>query len=138
MINSITHPCDQNRKFYIIGDVPHLIKNLVQSLRNNRIIVFDDCIVDRYSLRSSTAKCSDINDLFKLQKDDLLKLAPKLKSHMFRPNNFQKMNVPVSLYLIGSNVSTGLFYMFSELRPKDQEKSTYETTAWFCQVITTW
>lgn len=136
--NFITHPCDPDRKFWIIADVAHLLKNIVQGLRNNDVIVFDDAIVKAYNLEGNTVQCKDIFDLFDVQKDDALKLAPKLKSHMLNPNNFQKMNVPVSTNLIGKNVSTGLYFMFTELKPKDRVGNTYLTTAWFCQIITKW
>lgn len=92
----------------------------------------------QYNLEGNTVQCKDIFDLFEVQKDDELKLAPKLKSHILNPNNFEKMNVPVSTKLIGSNVSTGLYYLYTELKPKDRDGSTYLTTAWFCQVIMKW
>lgn len=110
----------------------------MQGLRNNEIITFDAHIVDEYGLDGNTVQCKDIVDLFDKQKDDVLKLAPHLKSHMLNPNNFQKMNVPVSTNMVGANVSTGLYFMYTELQPKDRKGNTYLTTAWFCQVITTW
>lgn len=138
VVNFITHPCDPNRKFWIMADVPHLLKNIVQGFRNHDVITFDDTIVKAYNLEGNTVQCKDICDLFDVQKDDQLKLAPKLKSHVLNPNNFEKMNVPVSTNLIGSNVSTGLFFLHTELMPKDRNGSTYLTTAWFCQIITKW
>ncbi len=81
--NFIEHPCDPSLKFWIIADVPHLLKNIVQGLRNNDIITFSDKIVKDYDLTGNTVRCKDIFDLFELQQNDSLKLAPKLKSHSF-------------------------------------------------------
>lgn len=130
----ISHPCDQKQKFYIIADAPHLIKRfamiaanrsnfwllltlhnfflrIVQGILNNNIVTFDDCIVKAYNLSSNSVRSDDFFELFTKQEDDQLKVAPKLKSHILSPNNFQKMNVPVSTNLIGSNVSTGLYFL---------------------------
>lgn len=124
--NSIPHPCDPNRRFWIFADVPHLLKNIVQNIRNNEVVVFDKHIVEEFDLKSDRLKCSDFFELYEIQEHDQLKLA------------FQKMNVPVATSLIGSNVSTGLFYMYASLSPKEQEKSTYGTTGWFSQILTRW
>lgn len=94
--------------------------------------------MEQYSLESNTANCKDIFELYNIQKDDELKMAPKLKSHILRSNNFQKMNVPVSTNLISSNVSTALFFLDSQLSKTEKANSTYETTAWFSQVLTRW
>lgn len=61
-----------------------------------------------------------------------------LKSQMLNPNIFEKMNVPVSTNLIAPNVSTGLYFMYTELTQKEREENTYLTTAWFYQIITKW
>lgn len=110
----------------------------MQNIRNNEIVIFDDYIVKKYELTCNHVKSSDFFDLFKLQENDKLKLAPNLKSHILQPNTFQKMNVPVATNLIGSNVSTGLYYMYGELTAKEQQKSSYGTTAWFSQILTRW
>lgn len=110
----------------------------MQGLRNNEFVVFDDKIVKEYDLEGNRVQTKDIVELFELQKDDALKLAPNLKSHMLNPSNFEKMNVPVSTNMVGANVSTGLYYMYTDLKPKDRAGKTYLTTAWFCQIITTW
>lgn len=114
----------------------HLLKNIVQGFRNHDVIVFDDTIVETYNLEGNTVHSKDIFELFEAQKEDALKLAPKLKSRILNPNNFEKMNVPVSSNLIGSNVSTGLYFLYTELKPKDRDGNTYLTTVWFCQLIT--
>lgn len=110
----------------------------MQGLRNNHVIIFDDQTVKEYGLPGNTVQCKDIVDLFEIQKDDVLKLAPRLKSNMLNPNNFEKMNVPISTNLIGSNVSTGLYFMYTELKTKERIGNTYLMTAWFCQIITKW
>lgn len=111
---------------------------VAQGILNNGFITFDDYIVKKYELPNNTVKSSDLFDLFNTQKDDELKLAPKLKSHVLNPNNFQKMNVPVATNLIGSNVSTSLYFLYSQLQPSIEKESSYGTTAWFCQILTRW
>lgn len=110
----------------------------MQGIRNNKIIYFDEHIVKEYNLKCDHVRSSDFFDMYKLQENDELKLAPKLRPHVLDPNTFQKMNVPVATNLIGSNVSTGLNYMYSTLSDAEKKESSYETTAWFCQVIMRW
>lgn len=136
--NSIAHPCDPNRLFWIFADVAHLLKNIVQNIRNNEVVIFDKHIVDAYDLKCDRLKSSDFFDLYNVQEKDQLKLAPKLRPHVLEPNTFQKMNVPVATNLIGSNVSTGLYYMYASLPLEKQKESSYGTTGWFSQILSRW
>lgn len=48
--NFICHPIDNNRKLYIIPDVPHLFKNIKNMLMTNKIIFISKEIQQKFNL----------------------------------------------------------------------------------------
>lgn len=75
----IEHPSDLYRKLYFFADVPHLLKNLAQSLLNNQVINLPECIVKKYGLKTGQIKSEHLQSLVDFQKDKSLKFSPRLK-----------------------------------------------------------
>lgn len=90
---NILHPCDPKRRLYFFADVPHLLKNLAQSLLNNKTIKIADNIVKKYDLPSNIIKSEHIQKLVDFQKDRVLKFSPKLQQYNLQPTSLQKMKV---------------------------------------------
>jgi len=61
--NSASHPIDPERKLYFMPDVPHLFKNIKQSLLNNKFFTLDLNIVKKYNLPSDTVQSKHIEKL---------------------------------------------------------------------------
>jgi len=58
IMNSITHPIDDNRKLWFIADPGHLLKNLKFCLINNKIITLPAKIINDNNLLSSVVECT--------------------------------------------------------------------------------
>lgn len=65
IVNHVTHPFDASRNLYIIGDPPHVFKNLKQSLINNEIIIIPNDIVRKYNLPTNEIKLQHFNQCSK-------------------------------------------------------------------------
>lgn len=111
--------------------MPHLFKNITQSFLKHEKVSFDQCIIDHYNLTSKDADVNHIKRLHDIQKNDLLKMAPRLQSQNIRPTSFEKMKVSVSSNLIHPHVSTSLKYLGEQL-----QDNKFETTAWFAEILT--
>ena len=48
--NCIPHPSDPNRFLYFIADVPRLLKNVKESLLNNKFFILPEEFVNKYKL----------------------------------------------------------------------------------------
>lgn len=51
--NYIPHPSNSNRFLYFIADIPHLLKNLKESLINNKFFILPQEFVQKYNLPSN-------------------------------------------------------------------------------------
>lgn len=54
--SDVAHPLDETRRFFLLADGPHLMKNMKSSLENNKVFKFSQLIVDKYDLKSNMAK----------------------------------------------------------------------------------
>lgn len=50
MKNSVPHPFEPERNLYFMADVPHLLKNIKQSLFNNKFITIPEYIMIKNNL----------------------------------------------------------------------------------------
>lgn len=138
---SVEHPVQKlingswPRKLYFFADVPHLFKNITQSLINNKIIILPDDVVVQYELPTNKINFEVVVNLFSLQtefKSDL-RLTPKLEEFKLHPNNFQKMKVKTSYHVLHPDVSAGLKVVAEETGEKE-----LLTTAWFIDLVNKW
>lgn len=130
--NRIVHPCDSTRRLYVIGDVPHILKNLKQALINNGNITICDSIVAKYELPSSTIEIEHIKELIEIQDDYELLLTPKLRINDLRGNNFDKMKMNKAKNIFSQDVSS------LKLIALEKNKLNFLTTAWFVELIFKW
>lgn len=102
----ITNPYDISRKLYIIYDPPHLIKCCRNALRKYDI-----------QFGNKVASWRDIVNLWHLEYNSPLRLAPKLTpSHIFLPA-FSEMRVKLATQVMSHSVSSALktYVHFSKL-----------------------
>lgn len=138
---SVDHPNqDINsvpRFLHFMADVPHLFKNVCQSLINNRTFTLPEEIQLKYNLESAVLDFSSVEDIFETQSafDSSLKLAPKLEAYKLQPTNFEKMKVKTSYHVLHKDVSSALRVMADEDPVK---RPQYLSTAWFVDFINKW
>lgn len=141
LIASVDHPNqDINslpRTLHFMADVPHLFKNVCQSLINNRTFTVPEHIQLKYKLESAILDFSSVEDLFETQASfhSSLKLAPKLEAYKLQPNNFEKMKVKTSYHVLHKDVSSALRVMADDDPIK---RAQYLSTAWFVDFINKW
>lgn len=130
--NSIIHPIDPGRKLFFMPDVPHVFKNIKQSLLNNKFFTIEPSVVKKYSLPSDTIQSKHIEDLAVHQDNLELKLVRKLNIEDFqKPSHFDKMKVSKSTSVLNHDVSASLQYLVST----EEFDKSYKTTAWFVEQV---
>lgn len=143
---SIDHPNqtfarihDPPRLLHFMADVPHLFKNICQSLINNRTFTITEELKIKYNLKSKTIDFTSFEDVFETQSafKSSLMLAPKLEAFKLKPTNFEKMKVKTSFHVLHKDVSAALKVMADDLEESEQ-KDTYLSTAWFIDFINQW
>lgn len=117
-------------------DVPHLFKNIKQSIFNNKCILLSSDIVREYSLPSSLFHSKHIEALAEHQNDLELKLVRKVDIDDFKKiNHFDKMKISMSTSMLSTEVSASL----EDLVDNEGFDKSFETTALFVkQVIFTY
>lgn len=133
IIISITHPFDANRLLYIIGDPPHILKNLKQALVSNGTIIVSNDVVIKYNLPCNQIKLKHFDELINIQNNSELFLTPRLKPDDIRCNNFNKMKVNKAKHVFSNDVSSSFLLLADE-----NNKPEYITTAWFVKIISKW
>lgn len=131
--NYITHPFDTNRYLYIIGDPPHILKNLKQSLVSNETIILSNETITKYNLPSDTVKLKHFYELINIQNNSELLLTPKFKIDDIKCNNFNKMKVNKAKHVFSNDVSSSF-----KLLAYEHNKPEFITTAWFVQIVCKW
>jgi len=76
--NYIPHLFDSNRFLYFIANVLHLLKNLKESLINDKFFILPKKFVERYKLSCNKVEIAHFNELIESQKDLEFLLTPKL------------------------------------------------------------
>lgn len=104
----ISHPTAQ-AKVYIIFDPPHLIKNL----RNNLI---------RYDITTNgkTVSWKYLHSLYNIDKQNPVRLAPKLTESHLEPGPLLSMRVKLATQVFSHQVSAAMsLYIIAKLLPSD-------------------
>jgi len=133
IVNYVTHPFDASRNLYIIGDLPHVFKNLKQALINNEVIIVPNNIVRKYNLPTNEIKLKHFNELISVQNNSELLLAPRLSIDDICINNFNKMKVNKARHVFSNDVSSSL-----QLLADENNKPEFITTAWFVNIVSKW
>lgn len=135
----VVHPVQNKtgfpRNLFFLADVPHLFKNITQSLINNKVIIIPEDIVVKYNLPNNKVDFETVQNLFDLQsqfKGDF-KLTPKLEAYKLKPNSFQKMKVQTSYHVLHQDVSGGL-----KIVAEETGEDHLLTTAWFIDIVNKW
>lgn len=133
IVNSITHPIDNNRKLWFIADPGHLLKNLKFCLLNNKTIDLPAKIVNDNNFSSSLVECLHVKELAEFQENLQFKLAPNIKLDDFSSGTFNKMKVNKAKNFLSRDVSTSLQFLATE-----NSKQEYCTTAFFIEIVSKW
>ncbi|XP_025161594.1 uncharacterized protein LOC105180859 isoform X2 [Harpegnathos saltator] len=132
--NYIPHPSNPDRVLYFIADVPHLLKNLKESLFSNQFFLLPEQIVTKYNLPSNRVESAHFNDLIESQKDLEFYLTPKLRhDDIHCTNTYNKMRVNKVRSVLSTYVSSSL-----EFLAKENQKPELYTTAWFVKQMSRW
>jgi len=131
--NFLPHPLDDNRKLFVIADVPHLFKNIKNMLMTNKVLFISNELQEKYELPTNIVCCDHIQDVINYQDQLHFHLAPKLSQNDLVPSHFQKMKVGKSTNVISHDVCSALRFLADELN-----KPEYLTTAWFIETIEHW
>lgn len=119
--NYIRHPCDQERKFWIIFDPPHILK----CIRNNFL---------NYDIEFSgnkIARWSHILQLWKTESVRQIRMCPKLTEKHFYFNGFDKMKVKLAAQVLSNSVSAAIkTYVSFNVFP-----ASYLDTAQFLSIV---
>lgn len=133
IINSVPHPIDPTKLFYLFSDAPHALKNITQSLLNNKIIILPENYVLHHDLPSNLVQRDHLEILSEEQGKTLLKLAPKFKNSNLNPQGFEKIRVPTSSNVMSKDVSAALNFLSD-----NGQTENMKTTAHFIQTIDKW
>lgn len=75
-----------------------------------------------------------IREVFNLEKDETLKLCPRLKENVLDPSHFDKMNVALSVQVLNNTVAAAISYHIANGRIAH----VHQTTAWFLTIMYKW
>lgn len=129
--NYIPHPCNSNRFLYFIADVPHLLKNLKETLINNKVFILPQQFVQKYNLPSNKVEIAHFDYLIKSQKDLEFFLTPRFRVDSIQSTNtFSKMHVNRAKSVFSTDVSSSLEFLVDE-----NYKPEFLATAWFVKTI---
>ena len=103
--NSIEHPCNSNQRLVFLADVPHLLKNIRNSLLVNNIVLPDD-IVTKFGSPSNLVSFEPVKELVKLQTNFCLKLAPSLTKAHVTPGQYEKMRVSTAARVLSHTTAS--------------------------------
>lgn len=134
IVNSIPHPCLLTEKLFFTPDPAHVFKNLAAALTKGYKFILSDKIVARYKLPSNEISLEPVVQLYEIDKDDVIRLCPRLKHNVLYPTHFERMNVALSVALINNDVAAGILYFINE--KKIEEK--HRVTAWFFKTMHRW
>ena len=131
--NSIEHPCNSDERLVFLADVPHLLKNIRNSLLVNNIVLPDD-IVTKFGLPSNLVSFEPVKELVKLQTNSCLKLAPSLTKAHVTPGQYEKMRVSTAAQVLSHTTASALRFLVQ--CGQLEEKAL--TTAFFLDLVNEW
>lgn len=98
-----------------------------------KYFLLPEAFIKKESLDQPFASIEHVKELLAYQKDDELKIAPKLTTDSADPSHFKKMSVSEALALFNHATSAGLRYLSI-----DRGDSRYKTTAIFFDMARRW
>lgn len=107
---SIQHPCDTNRRLFLIPDNVHADKCFASSFRRGSITI-PSKFVKKYNLSTSASSMNDVTKLLNLQKKMIYKPAKNLKDAVVKPNHFEAMREKTSRELFDTEVSSSIQFL---------------------------
>lgn len=117
---------------YFTADVPHLLKNIKQSLFNNKDITIPEDVVIKSHLTFNIDNYKHIEQLSTYQDDLEQKLVHKINVNDFKKlNHFNKMKVSKLTGIISTDISSSLQYLVEN----EGYHSSYNTIAWFVKQV---
>lgn len=132
--NSCEHPYDKIRRLYFYADGPHAFKNARTSFLNNESVRINEKFAHNKGLPGNVAKSKHYKDVVEEDKNNELKLAPKLREdNLNTKNHFQKMRVGNAKRLFSESVGSALEFLASD-NPCDERL----TTAYFTDILARW
>lgn len=132
--NHIQHPCDPQRRLFIMPDPCHVVKNIKNSLTNKHTFTFGPEIINKYKLPSSNVTVDVLEQLLAFDEQYDLKVAPYLTSSVLKPTHFEKMNVSLAFKLFNNDVAAAIDYLIS----KKVFPESFRTTSWFIKLVAKW
>lgn len=133
IVNFVPHPCNPQRKLWFQPDPGHLLKNLKESLLNNKTIVLPDKFVKLHNLSSPDVSSDHTKHILNCQEDLTFKIAPKLKSSHFEQTTYGKMKVNRAVNFFSHDTSASLYFL-----SKSQSQTAFSTTACFIDKVSRW
>ena len=132
----MVHPLDQTRRIHFLADTSHLLKNLRMALINSgeNGITLPDWLKQEEGLPSTVVNIKYIKEMYDLQCQSEIFLAPRLRQSTFEPNHFSKMCVKTAKSLFSSEVNPSLLLLAHRGMLTDEAVST----AWFVELIRKW
>ena len=126
-------PDEDPLEVVVLCDVPHLLKAARNALMNNKEFMVPEQMVKKYQLPSNKIKYSVIEKLIKFVSSKEMKIAPNLKKHFLKLNNFSKMNVDPAKYVLSREAANAIRWCIKNY-PQDFPAED-ETTAHFCEMF---
>ena len=132
----MVHPLDKDRRIHFLADASHLLKNLRVALINSSDngITLPDWLKEEEGLPSNVVNIKYIKEMYDLQCQSEIFLAPRVRQSTFEPNHFNKMCVKIARNLFSSEVNASLMLLAHRLMITDAAVST----AWFIEFIRKW
>jgi hypothetical protein len=91
--NYTLHPYIPEEKLFIMPDPVHIFKNVAGALTNGHKFFLAEELREEFQLPSTEISLDPIKRVMQLDKDDVIKLCPRLKENVINPNHFEKMNM---------------------------------------------
>ena len=126
-------PDEDPLELVLLCDVPHLLKAARNGLVNNKEFTVPEHMVKKYNLPCNKIKYSVIEKLVNFVATKEMKIAPHLKKHFLKLNNWSKMNVDPAKYVLSREAANAIRWCIKHY-PEDFPV-TDETTAHFCEMF---
>lgn len=102
---------NKNRKLFFLADGPRFLKNLKNSLLNNKVFKIPEEIIRDNNINFSYVKCDHLKELLQMQENITFKLTHKLQSHDLKNGRFSKIKVNKAKHILSREVSSSLKFL---------------------------
>ncbi|CAH1736938.1 unnamed protein product [Aphis gossypii] len=94
--NYFQNPYDSSRKVFVFSDAPHLLKTVRNSLFEKKQLLVHPS--------NNPIKWNYYYNIFKIEKNSILKVCPKLSCNHFELNNLSKMKVKYAVQVLNETL----------------------------------